>query len=120
MEMLYHTTIPLMAMTMSWNTVYSTTSVLPDQHLYRPSKNLYKHAGRTMREVFVYYKHGFLWFGIVLVYLIRNPLKMTYLILHNMIVEDKVDLDLEYNFDNVGSCAIPARNLDRVLSFLET
>jgi hypothetical protein len=120
MEMLYHATILLMAMTMSWSTVYSTTSVLPGQHLYRPSKNLYKHAKRTMREVFMYYKHGFLWFRIMFVSLIRNPLKMTYVILHNIIVEDKVDLDLEFYCDNVGSHAIPARNLDQILSFLET
>jgi hypothetical protein len=41
-------------------------------------------------------------------------------ILHNMIIEDERDLNLEFFFDNVGSRVRPERNPDRIQSFLET
>jgi hypothetical protein len=41
-------------------------------------------------------------------------------ILHNMIVEDERELDLEYNYDNVGSRAKPARDADEISAFLDT
>ena len=41
-------------------------------------------------------------------------------ILHNMIVEDERDLDLEYNYDNVGSRVKPATDPDEINAFLET
>ena len=44
----------------------------------------------------------------------------TCVILHNMIVEDERDLDLEYNYDNVGSRVKPARDVDEITAFLET
>ena len=41
-------------------------------------------------------------------------------ILHNMIVEDERDLDLEYNYHNVGSCVKPTEDADEINAFLET
>ena len=38
----------------------------------------------------------------------------------NMIVEDERELNLEYNYDNVGSRAKPAREADEISVFLET
>ena len=44
----------------------------------------------------------------------------TCVILHNMIIEDEKDLDLEFFFDNVGTRVKPARNPDQIQAFLET
>jgi len=44
----------------------------------------------------------------------------TCVILHNMIVEDERDLDLEYNYDNVGSRAKSAKGASDINAFLET
>ena len=41
-------------------------------------------------------------------------------ILHNMIVEDKRDLEFEFNYDNVGSRVKPARDTEEINAFLET
>ena len=41
-------------------------------------------------------------------------------ILHNMIIEDERDLDLELSYDNVGSHVKPARNPDHIRAFLQT
>ena len=41
-------------------------------------------------------------------------------ILHNMIIEDERDLDLELSYDNVGSRVKPTRNPDRIKAFLQT
>ena len=41
-------------------------------------------------------------------------------ILHDIIVEDKSDLDLEYNYDNVGSRVKPARDAKEISAFLKT
>jgi hypothetical protein len=41
-------------------------------------------------------------------------------ILHNMIIKDERDLNLEFFFDNVGSRVRAARNLDHIQAFLET
>jgi hypothetical protein len=46
---------------------------------------------------------------------------MTYcVILHNMIIEDERDLNLEFFYDNVGSRVKPTRNPDEIQAFLET
>ena len=37
-----------------------------------------------------------------------------------MIIEDERDLDLEYNYDNVGSPVKLARDVDEINAFLET
>ena len=37
-----------------------------------------------------------------------------------MIIEDERDLDLEYNYDNVGSRVKPARDIDEITTFLKT
>jgi hypothetical protein len=44
----------------------------------------------------------------------------TCVIMHNMIIEDEKDLDLEFFFDNVGTRVKPARNPDHIQAFLET
>jgi hypothetical protein len=41
-------------------------------------------------------------------------------ILHNMIIEDERDLNMEFFYDNVGSCVKPTRNPDEIQAFLET
>ena len=41
-------------------------------------------------------------------------------ILHNMIVEDERDLDLDLVYDNVGKRVKPARNPDAIRAFLQT
>jgi hypothetical protein len=41
-------------------------------------------------------------------------------ILHNMILEDERDLNLEFFFDNVSSRVRPERNPDRIHAFLDT
>ena len=41
-------------------------------------------------------------------------------ILHNMIVEDARDLDLDLIYDNVGKRVKPARNPDSIRAFLQT
>jgi hypothetical protein len=41
------------------------------------------------------------------------------MVLHNMIIEDEKDLNLEF-FDNVGTRVKPTRNLDKIQVFLET
>ena len=41
-------------------------------------------------------------------------------ILHNMILEDEKDKNLEFYFHNVGSRVKPQRNPDRVQAFLQT
>ena len=41
-------------------------------------------------------------------------------ILHNMIIEDERDLNLELSYDNVGSRVKPVRNSDRIEAFLPT
>jgi hypothetical protein len=41
-------------------------------------------------------------------------------ILHNMIIEDERDMNLEFFFDNVGIRVRPERNPDRIQAFLET
>jgi hypothetical protein len=33
-----------------------------------------------------------------------NNIMITYVILHNMIIDDEMDLNLEFFFDNVGIC----------------
>jgi hypothetical protein len=40
-------------------------------------------------------------------------------ILHNMIVKDERDVDLLFEFDNVGSRVKPARNPDRIEAFFQ-
>ena len=40
-------------------------------------------------------------------------------ILHNMIIADERDLDLEYNHDNAGSRVKPVRDADEITAFLE-
>jgi hypothetical protein len=40
--------------------------------------------------------------------------------MHNMIIEDEKDLDLEFFFDNVGTRVKPTRNPDHIQAFLET
>jgi hypothetical protein len=44
----------------------------------------------------------------------------TCVIMHNMIIKDEKDLDLEFFFDNVGTRVKPARNPDHIQAFLET
>ena len=41
-------------------------------------------------------------------------------ILHNMIIEDERDLDLEFFYDNIGCRVKPQRNPNRIQAFLET
>ena len=41
-------------------------------------------------------------------------------ILHNMILEDKRGLNLEFFYDNVGSRVKPARDPNRIRAFLQT
>ena len=41
-------------------------------------------------------------------------------ILHNMIIEDEWGLELDFEYDNVGSRVKPRRNPDRIQAFLET
>ena len=41
-------------------------------------------------------------------------------ILHNMIIEDERDLDLEFYYDNVGSCAKPVGDANEITTFLHT
>jgi hypothetical protein len=40
-------------------------------------------------------------------------------ILHNKIIEDERDLDLELYYDNVGSRVKPARDADEITAFLD-
>jgi hypothetical protein len=49
-----------------------------------------------------------------------NNIMMACVILHNMIIEDERDLNLEFFYNNVGSRVKPTRNLDRIQAFLET
>jgi hypothetical protein len=44
----------------------------------------------------------------------------TRVILHNMIIEDERDLNLEFFYNNVGTCVKPLRNPNRIQAFLET
>ena len=41
-------------------------------------------------------------------------------ILYNMIIKDERELDMEYNYDNVGSRVKPARDADEITRFLDT
>ena len=41
-------------------------------------------------------------------------------ILHNMIIKDEMDLNLEFHYDNVGSRVMPARGADEITTFLDT
>ena len=41
-------------------------------------------------------------------------------ILHNMIIEDERDLNLEFFYDNIGSRVKPARNPYHIAAFFET
>jgi hypothetical protein len=49
-----------------------------------------------------------------------NNIMTCCVILHNMIVEDERDLNLEIFYDNVGSRVKPARNPNRIKAFLDT
>jgi fatty acid-binding protein DegV len=49
-----------------------------------------------------------------------NNIMTCHVILHNMIIEDERDLNLEFFYDNVGSRVKPQRNPDRIQTFLET
>jgi fatty acid-binding protein DegV len=49
-----------------------------------------------------------------------NNIMTCRVILHNMIIEDERDLNLEFFYDNVGMQVKPQRNPDRIQAFLET
>jgi hypothetical protein len=44
----------------------------------------------------------------------------TCVVLHNMIIEDEKDLNLEFFFDNVGTRVKPTRNSHKIQAFHET
>ena len=44
----------------------------------------------------------------------------SFVIVHNMIIEDERDLNLEFFYDNIGRRVKPARNPDEIAAFLET
>jgi hypothetical protein len=49
-----------------------------------------------------------------------HDIMTTYVILHNMIIEDEKHLNLEFFFNNVGTRVRPSRNPDKIQTFLET
>jgi hypothetical protein len=49
-----------------------------------------------------------------------NNIMTCCVILHNVIIEDERDLNLEFFYENVGSRVKPQRNPDRIQAFLET
>jgi hypothetical protein len=44
----------------------------------------------------------------------------TCVVLHNMIIKDEKDLNLEFFFNNVGTRVKPTRNPHKIQAFLET
>lgn len=49
-----------------------------------------------------------------------NNIMTCCVILHNMIIEDERDMNLEFFYDNVGSRVKPGRDPDRIQAFLQT
>jgi hypothetical protein len=81
-----------------------------------------KLAERILREILVICKLGLLLFMAQLVWDKKSLIDImkACVILHNMIMEDERDLNLEFFFDNVGRRAMAERNPDHIQAFFGT